>query len=335
MPRKIRFHSFWLLAAVALGILLAFLPFRLGAEAGEELDRFVASLEGGWMGGDNITPFGKMDFVLLFERVPGGGLHARTSLNSETYIDLRFTKDERGRWILREEASMEGLGVQAHDLVPAGRVDGMHRWVHGERPEYLSIDVGIEGDRLEMDVWLRGQEHVRFRLDRLPAEALPELANALRQAALLSPDEGTSIVDVVKHPPADLGAPGRSGVDAGPDRLPTSPIEQARQSLAASPESAEAHLALARLLGDAIREDSANGPRFAFEMLSSLQKAIELDPSLAEAYHWLVGYYMNAPPIAGGSLDRAEETARRLMPFDPQGSRALLAEIDARRAGSE
>ncbi len=70
-------------------------------------------------------------------------------------------------------------------------------------------------------------------------------------------------------------------------------------------------------------------------MLQSLTKAVELDPHLAEAYHWLVGYYLNAPPIAGGSVAKASEIAQRLAEFDPTGAQELFAQIAARESGPD
>jgi hypothetical protein len=46
-----------------------------------------------------------------------------------------------------------------------------------------------------------------------------------------------------------------------------------------------------------------------------------------------VGYYLNALPIAGGSIDKAEDTARTLAEFDPEGSERLMRQIAARGEG--
>lgn len=51
------------------------------------------------------------------------------------------------------------------------------------------------------------------------------------------------------------------------------------------------------------------------------------------AYHYLVGYYLNAPTIGGGSIDKAEETARTSAEFDPERSERLIGQIAARREG--
>jgi hypothetical protein len=201
--------------------------------------------------------------------------------------------------------------------MPAGLV-GTHRlWRYEAEPEFLTVDVGLEADTLSMTVRVRGQEHARFMLARLPKEALPRLKQQFAIAAGRSPEHGPSIDGVVK--------------EAGPTAA-ADPIEAARRAVAAMPGDARARLALARVLRAAIRENAAaNGPRYAGEMLEALQKAVELDPDWPDAYHWLAGYYMEAPPMAGGSLDKADATARALARIDATAAQELQARIDARR----
>lgn len=306
-----------------------------GAPPTADLGDFVASLEGGWIGNDNDTPFGKMPFAVLFEWAENGSLHSRSSLNSETYIDLRFEETGDGVWMLHEEASMEGLGLQSYSLVPAPGPSeaGAYRWTWEQDPEFLSIEVALAGETMSLDVLLRGQPHVAFRLDRQPPETWIEMKRQMLAQAERSPAEGTSIFEVVSNPPvppdAEDGAEKPAALDA--------PIERARREVTAKPDDAQAHLALARVLSDAINESPANAPRYAYEMLSALQTAVALDNRLAEAYHYLVGYYLNAPPIAGGSVEKAEETAKALSEFDPEGGKQLLSQIanhQARRSGS-
>jgi hypothetical protein len=289
-----------------------------------EIDAFVASLEGAWLGPDNDTPLGKMDFVTLFEWEADGSLHSRSSLNRETFVDLRFWKDEAGRWMLTEEAGLEGMGVQSHDLAPAGLVagTGRYRWVHTERPEFLVIELALEGDTLVLDTFLRGEPHVAFRLDRQSEETRAAIRTALLEQAQQSPEEGTSIDDVIamQAEPATVDA--------------DDPIATARASLAAAPDDAGAHLELAKTLGAAMDVNPASAPRYAFEMLEALTTAVDLDPGLVEAYHWLVGYYLSAPPIAGGSVAEARAVARRLAEIVPEEGRALLDQIAARENGT-
>ena len=91
-------------------------------------------------------------------------------------------------------------------------------------------------------------------------------------------------------------------------------------------------MTLARRLSQAIQRDPASGPMYAFELLQTLQKTVAIDPRHTEAYQYLVGYYLNAPPIAGGSVDKAEEAAKKVAAFDPQAGEALMRAVAEHRA---
>lgn len=72
------------------------------------------------------------------------------------------------------------------------------------------------------------------------------------------------------------------------------------------------------------------GP-FARAALDHLEKSIEIDPSNVEARTTLYGYYLNAPPIAGGSIDLAQEQAQEIVKYDADRGNALLAETHWRK----
>lgn len=110
------------------------------------------------------------------------------------------------------------------------------------------------------------------------------------------------------------------------------PIATAREAVVANADDGKTHLQLAQALGMAIQKNPALGVQYADDMLSSLKKAIQLDPSLTEAYEWLAGYYVNAPPIAGGSLVEAEKVARQLIEVDAERGNALLSMVEQREA---
>jgi tetratricopeptide (TPR) repeat protein len=61
--------------------------------------------------------------------------------------------------------------------------------------------------------------------------------------------------------------------------------------------------------------------------LDNLKKAVELDPSNVEARIYLGGYYLNAPPIAGGSKKKAREQAEEVLKHDPLQGNWMLARI--------
>lgn len=279
-------------------------------------DAWIEGLRGGWAGEDNATPMGRMGFAVLFERQDDGSLYSHSALNRETFVDLHFRLADDGRWMLKQTGGLENLGVQSHTLTPVEAPGELRRWVLEERPDYLVVDIAHSPERLHLAVQLRGENHVQFDLARLPEEALPSLRESLAAAALRSPDR-------------------ESIHDRSNDRRIPAAILEARSSVAAAPANGAAHLQLAQALGAEIeREPMQSGALYAGEMLRSLRTAIELDPQLVEAYHWLAGYYMNAPPIAGGSLDEAEATARKLATIDENGAAALLAQVEARRGSN-
>lgn len=55
---------------------------------------------------------------------------------------------------------------------------------------------------------------------------------------------------------------------------------------------------------------------FATNMLNAWKKAVELDETNVKARQGLIGFYLNAPAIAGGSVKKAEEQAEELIKYD-------------------
>jgi hypothetical protein len=273
-------------------------------------DEWIASLEGGWAGESNTTPLGTMPFALLFDRQENGSLRAFSAYDRGTYIEVHFLRSESGEWLLKESASLGGLGHQSHTLSPVGTEGDAHRWVLPERPGYLVMDMSREGSRLVLDVTVRGEPHARFELDRLPDSEVPALREALEAQAERDPSRTPSLREALA------------------DDRTTGAIREAREVVRSEPRSVDAHLKLAEALYEGIQADPmSGGTTYAGEMLTALEKARALDPSRPEPYHWLAGYYLNAPPIAGGSVDKAVEMAQLLREIDPDAGTALLAEI--------
>ncbi len=290
------------------------------------VETMIPRLIGGWAGEENDTPMGPMPFAMLWDERADGSLHSRSALNRETYLDFVLWRDDAGRWMLTEEGGMEGLGVQKHTLAFAGpgAAEGLYRWSLEERPDFLSVELGVVEEQMVMEVTLRGAPHASFRLARQPAESWPQMRRQMAAQAQLDPEEGVSIREVLEE------AAARPAEVASGD-----PIAAARERTREEPGNGEAWLALAEQLGAAINEDPSNGPRYAFEMLDALQRSLAADPTLVEAYHWLVGYYLSAPPIAGGSVDRARETAEALAAFDAVSAAVLFEQIEAAASAPE
>ncbi len=118
-------------------------------------------------------------------------------------------------------------------------------------------------------------------------------------------------------------APVALAEEATPD-----PIALAREAATGNPEDAEAQMALARLLGNEMRSNPMSAMQYVPDFIASLEKAITLEPKNVEAYNWLAGFYMSAPPIAGGSLVKAREVADRLVAQLPEAGAELVALVE-------
>lgn len=275
-------------------------------------DAFIGSLAGGWAGRENTTPFGRMDFALVFEWQGDGSLLAFTPMNEGTFIELRFAKDASGAWLLHERAALEGMGEQRYTLHPVAAEGAMRRWDYLEKPGFLTVDVAATASALHMKVLLRGADHVIFDLARLDEATTARTAAALRQAATRTARE------------APLAAA------AHEDDVPAS-LRALRERVALAPNDADAHFALSRALLAALQSEPGGGPRYAGELLRTLQTTIALDPARVDAYRMLVGYYLNAPPIAGGSVAKAEELVRTLQSIDEAAAKEVGAMVDEAR----
>lgn len=90
------------------------------------------------------------------------------------------------------------------------------------------------------------------------------------------------------------------------------------KAVAESPNNAEAHFALGSAYG---RKAQTGGmiaaATLAPKMKSELETAVTLDPKLVDARFTLVELYAAAPPMMGGSYDKAFEQARAIQPLDP------------------
>ncbi|MFT3828834.1 MAG: hypothetical protein QM691_03910 [Opitutaceae bacterium] len=106
----------------------------------------------------------------------------------------------------------------------------------------------------------------------------------------------------------------------------------AERAVQAAPDNADLQALLGRTLGARIGELAfPQQGEVAVRMLRALQRAVEIDPNHVPALVGLASYFLNAPEIAGGSLEKAEEFARRVEPLAPREAAALRARISERR----
>ena len=276
-----------------------------------------------------MTPFGAMPFAVLFERQDDGSLYSRSSLNSQTYIDLRFAKDKEGRWVLTEEAAMEGMGSQSYSLMPAGGNGSTHRWTYEERPGFLTIDVGLEDETLLMAVTLRGEKHVRFcagpvagRRGRCPAAGDAESGHNATGRGQLDSRCGGGLPDRIRQ----------QGHFDRPLRTQSAKHGKHWLNHRKMPTRTSRWPKLWEPRSTAIRPTVRSTPARCTGRSTRPSSWIHGWPRP------IIGSWdtsLNAPPIAGGSLVMAEETARKLAEFDAEDAAPLLKEIASRKAESE
>lgn len=275
-----------------------------------ELGTYLARLEGGWYGENNRSPMGPTDFAMVWRRQDDGSWRSRSVQNSGTWIDLKFYPAEDGRWWLKQAAALNGLGVQSSLLEPIDGEGAMRSWVDPERPEFLRVDLAVDEQEMYMKVTLRGEDHATFRMQRTSEEEAAEMLAEFAKNETIEPADQPLV-------------PHGSDTPQG--------ILDARGALIADPDSAPARVDLARAFAVQIQSDPASAALYAGEMLRVLQEALELDPDYPDTYEMLIGYYVNAPAFAGGSIDKAQQMAERLAELAPERAEPLQEMIAARR----
>jgi len=105
-------------------------------------------------------------------------------------------------------------------------------------------------------------------------------------------------------------------------------IDLAEKAVAAQPDRADFQSNLGIILGQRAGEVSfMQQALLAGRMLGAFKKSVALDPNHIPGLIGLARYYMNAPAIAGGSRDKAEEYAREVGKRVPQLGTLELAGI--------
>lgn len=74
--------------------------------------------------------------------------------------------------------------------------------------------------------------------------------------------------------------------------------------------------------------------RLARRVVAAFEQAVELDPNNFAALSDLGEYYVDAPSIVGGGLDKADRLAARLMPVSVTKAHRLLAMIAEKRSNN-
>lgn len=105
-------------------------------------------------------------------------------------------------------------------------------------------------------------------------------------------------------------------------------IHECESAVADAPASSENHMWLARAYG--FKASHANpfaALSLAGKVHSEFERAVQLDPDNVQAMSDLGEYYVAAPALVGGGLDKAQALAARMQPKFPAQSHRLLALI--------
>ena len=104
------------------------------------------------------------------------------------------------------------------------------------------------------------------------------------------------------------------------------------KALTLTPHSSECEMWLGRAYGRrAENEGFVTAIAYATKARQHFEKAVELDANYADARNDLFDYYLNAPGILGGGLEKAEAIARQIAATRPAESEFELSQIAEHR----
>ena len=108
---------------------------------------------------------------------------------------------------------------------------------------------------------------------------------------------------------------GREAIRRGDSDAAITILEKA---VAQSPDSADAHYALAGAYGSKVQEAGMFGAaKYASKLKDEFEKTVALNPKHVDAHYGLVQFYAGAPGLMGGSYDKAFEHAKEIKAVDP------------------
>lgn len=131
----------------------------------------------------------------------------------------------------------------------------------------------------------------------------------------------------------DLATQAAAALEAKDAKTAVSLYEQA---VAADPDNAQLLTDYAMSLTVRIGEVNfmAQG-MVAGKMLKAYKKSVEIDPTHVAGWIGLSRYYLNAPPIAGGSADKAEKYAQEVLALVPFLGNVEMALVEEKRGNKE
>jgi tetratricopeptide (TPR) repeat protein len=105
-----------------------------------------------------------------------------------------------------------------------------------------------------------------------------------------------------------------------------SAIHECELAVANAPDSSEDHMWLARAYGfKAAHASPFSALSLAIKVHNEFERAVQLDPENFQAMSDLGEYYVAAPSLIGGGVDKAQALAARMQPRFPAQAHRLLA----------
>jgi tetratricopeptide (TPR) repeat protein len=171
------------------------------------------------------------------------------------------------------------------------------------------------------------------------ASVLPARAQSLRDPAwdaLLENDRHAELETVARQrlaaEPGDPQATLALGFAVLPEAEPAAieaAVPLAEACIARHPDAAECHYMLGNLLGvQALQGGMLKGMRLAGRIRESFQKAVDLGPDVFNHRVGLMQFYLAAPGIAGGGVDKARDLVKATQARQPEQARCLQALIE-------
>jgi tetratricopeptide (TPR) repeat protein len=109
-------------------------------------------------------------------------------------------------------------------------------------------------------------------------------------------------------------------------------IRECELAAAADPNDSDTQMWLGRAYGlKASRVNALSAFALAKKVHSAFERAVQLNPTNVHAMSDLGEYYVAAPAIVGGGLDKAQRLAQQLQPYSAARYHRLLAEIADKR----
>lgn len=108
--------------------------------------------------------------------------------------------------------------------------------------------------------------------------------------------------------------------------------ESFEKALALAPRNAELHRLLGNVYGRRAETASVfTAPGYARKAHQYFEQAVALDPNNREAVANLFEYYLEAPGIMGGGIDKAEDLVKRISKLDAPAGHQAQAELERKR----